>query len=403
MLLFSIVVSISTVIVIDRAMLGNGKLIAAGDEAHLWARKAKAWYAAGGFGDAYREGLGDDVRAPHQDYPLLNPLLQGFVFAHLGRVANVESRIPIQLLALGLVFLAASALRRNGGAIAGFVLLVLLLTTAEGRAVPRYVMADGMVAFGFLASLDAWSRHRSGRSAWGLTALSMCFLVWSKSEGTMLALCVVGAIAIDSFLGRRELGEPDRPASMNMTRRERRFGWLLLALPLVVFLAQSAFNRAHGFHSVVMSGLNEDPLIERFRIYGWENLPVYLKALYGRTIGNPAVMNLLLPMLAFVWSLHPRRLARVFSGAGFAIAAGLLGYSLVYLANDGPGGVRWHTSTSLDRVLFHLLPATAVWLAASWRELAGNVGWRLRRDTTRTKAVCQPTVPLDSPRVESDT
>lgn len=377
---FAVVVVAAVLVVVDRALLGDGKLVAAGDEAHLWARKAKAMYLTGGFGAAYRDALGAEASAPHQDYPLLNPLLQACVFTHLGRVAHVENRLPIQLLSVALVLLAASALRRRGGPIVASTLLLLLVTTAEFRAAPRYVMADAMVALGVLAALDAAScaldRQRGARRR---LALALAFLVWSKGEGLMLALCVLGGLAIGAWLRARRPRAPApgfasaAAASPATSREVGGWGWSALLFPVGVALVQAGFNRAHEFRSLVMAGMNGDPIGARLREYAGANLSTYVGALYEHAVADPARMNLLLPALAVAWLLHPRRLAGAFGGAGFAILAAVVGYSLVYLANDAPpNGVIWHTKTSLDRVLFHLLPATAVWLAAAWRELGGG-------------------------------
>ena len=106
-------------------------------EARQAARKAKALYDTGGLGADYAAALGADVAAPHKDYPLLNPLLQSWVFLHRGRVTHVENRLPIQLLFVALVLALASALRHHASPGIGAALLVLVLTTSQARLLPR--------------------------------------------------------------------------------------------------------------------------------------------------------------------------------------------------------------------------------------------------------------------------
>ena len=89
--LFYAALAIALAIVAQRIALANHLPIYSTDESHIWAAKAKALYLTQGFNQSFRELSVEHYRVGHPDYPVLNPLLQLWVFAQAGTIVHFEN------------------------------------------------------------------------------------------------------------------------------------------------------------------------------------------------------------------------------------------------------------------------------------------------------------------------
>ena len=352
---FALALAATLVSAAERTVRTNRVVISQGDEAHIWARKAKAIYAGGGFGAEFRAPLTEGTSV-HSDYPLLHPLLQVFVFSRAGAIVDVANRLPIQAFAFALILVLGGALWRRASPYAGAALLWLTMLSQAASGSCYYAMADGMIALAFLAALDAAERLRASGAARdrNLLCIALAFLVWSKHEGLMLALVAVAAL----YVGGRRSG-----ISWDKT-------WPYL-LPVGVALLQAGFNRWHRFENILVSNPEHGGMIERLLTNGPELLYPYLRRLLDHAVLHPPMTQLILLMFAGLLLARPRRHAALLPVFTIAVPAALIGYSLVYLTNTSVRGLTWHVDTSLHRVLFHLLPAAAVAVAAMTSDLLG--------------------------------
>jgi hypothetical protein len=344
---FAVCVAVSATLVVVRALAAAGQLVVEHDESVIYAAKAKALFATGGLGEAFAAATAGVQPYEHFDYPLLNPSLQLWTFLHAGAITHFENRWPLQAAMLALVLVAAGALRRVARpAVAGGVLL-LLVWGRETRALGMQAMADHLVALGFLLALDAWTRWSQTRDVrwWRLCCVGLAFLAWAKNEGAMLVLCVAAAASFD-------------PGARALWPRRRELLWL--ALPAALLAAHAATNARFGFHNDLLA----HDLGGQAVAAAGERLPV-VAGFFGRVLAWPdwTVTNGLLLAGAWFAVLAPRAALRApFRTVALAAALGLLGYLVVFLGTHQP--LLWHLSTAASRLVFHVLPAAALFAAA---------------------------------------
>jgi len=320
-----------------------------GDEGNLWSMKAKALYVDWPLG-AFRDG---QRAQSHPDYPLLNPLLQAWVYSQCGAVEQFANRVPIQLCTLSLWLATCAAVRRLLPPWLAVLLLLPLLLDAEFRSACSTAYADGMVALGLVLALDGWLRCRAlppgAPAAAPMRALLACglaFALWSKNEAALYAAAAVAAAVLTARLPRASR----RPAAV----------WLL---PLAVVAAQWTWNRWFGFTSDLLGGPPSPGV-------GWPRLFVAQWQTHGPRVLQAGVDLLLSPASAAGVLLLPlpalllrtvRREPRLRAPA-LALLLGLLGLHLVYVGTWIDLDLHLHTSHA--RVVAQLVPAAIVWLAA---------------------------------------
>ena len=327
-----------------------------GDEANLWAAKAKSLYL-----DWYRsEFVLAQTYTPHPDSPLLNPLLQAFVYAGNGEVVHIGNRWPIQLCALSLVFAVAAAVKRRAGCGVAALLVLPLVLEPEFRHMSSTAYADGMVGLGLVLLIDGFLReqespHRSHRA---MAAIGCAFALWSKNEASLYV-----ALAVAGYVGAVVLGRVARP-KISVAHL-----WLLL--PLAVAVGQFAWNRWFSLHNDLFGkGGPEGSVPELFVAqFGDRALPVLLAA--GELLLDPRRLHVVL-VVPFVAALVAWRTVatRALLVPTFVIVTAVVVLHLIYI---GSYLVLWfHLQTSHRRVLFQLVPAALVWTAALVREARAN-------------------------------
>lgn len=325
-----------------------------GDEGNIWSLKAKSLVvdlSGGDFAAAQVWNL-------HPDYPLLNPLLQAWVYAQAGEIVHFANRVPIQLFALSLWLSLCAALRRRGPPWLAVALLLPLLLSPRLAVLCRAAFADGMVALGLLLALDGWLRHRdSGRNAWlGLIAIGGAVALWSKNEALLYALVVAIAAALAVLLRRARLRAPPAPAAA------------ALLLPLVVVAAQAVWNRHFGLRSDLF-GANPGggSLPDLLLAHGGERLPVVAGAALDLVTRMRSEFGVLLVVLASALLWPRAALGRRLFVPTLALLGSFAGLHLVYLGTHLE--VVHHMRTSQDRVVFQLVPVALLWFLELVREV----------------------------------
>jgi hypothetical protein len=328
----------------------------AGDEAAIWAAKAKALYASSGYVELYRDL---HARVCHSDYPMLNPLLQAWMFAGSGEILDFHGRLPIHACAIAAVCILAAGLRRILRP--GIAAAVLMLFFTQRVVLDDFDCgnSDLMVALGAITSLDAWLRARAGDArCWPLACVGLMVLVWTKNEGMPLAMLLAAWFVLD---GRRLPHRAKMPLA-----------WL--ALPGAAIAVNAAFSIALELPNDIVAW--DDPA--RFlaqlkdRVARCDEVAGALGQRMLATDSRWLVVGFLGLLLLF-----PRRLART-PALPMAVTAGalLLLYGMVFLAS--PHDLDWHLDTASPRLLLHvsaLAPlGLAVALATLWPRLARATG-----------------------------
>lgn len=361
--LFGAMLAFVLLATLARIQLAPLELVIDGDEASIWSARAKALFVAGDYGAEWRAFLASGRVFDHADYPPLNPLLQTWVFAHAGEILHAENRLPIQVMGLAYVLLAAAALRRRlRGALAALFLAVLASIGLTLFSVTT-AFSDLMVAVGVFACLDLWQRHEEdGERRWlVLLGCLAPFLLWSKNEGWMLVLAGAGSIALALLLARAR-----RPVGLAP--------WLLPLLLSGLYLLW--FNRHFALANDLLREQDEQGFFTAIVRGAPGRLGPVLAHLWWRVSQPPT--HLLLPAFLGALLLAP---ARAFAPGRAAFTLTLLlaalGYVAVYL------GTHWdlerHLESSAHRVLFHLMPAAGLWLALHVADVLPELGARRER------------------------
>jgi hypothetical protein len=357
-------------VVAERILDGTLVGIVLTDEGNVWSFRSKMLFHTGGFGDAYRAAE-ETYSLGNRDYPLWNPMLQVWTFAHAGHVTHVLNRVPLQLFSVALILIMAGGLRRGAHPLVAAVLLVLLSDMAEAAYSARRAHSDVLVTVGALASLDAWVRWRDDRrTCWAaLGALSLGVLLWSKHEGTAIAAATAAAAVLLALLHRlrREGG----------TGAWSPRGALVLLPPLFVLAVTWAVNASNDagnmFVENKLSGKTDTVDFEGnlltvfFERFPERFLPV-MRYFGANVFFAPrhswftlALFVLLLPIAAR-WG---RREELRVSAA--ALGLGLAGLVLVFIGL--PLDIHWHLKTAASRVGFHLAPAITLWVGLALTDL----------------------------------
>jgi hypothetical protein len=354
---FAVVLGLGALYGLLQCTAGASRPCVEGDEANLWALKAKSllvdWYG-GDFVEAQHWNV-------HPDYPLLDPLLQAWVHSQAGEILHFENRLPIQLCVLALWFAVASALRaRANGWIAGGLLLLLPCAKSFGWLC-RAAYADGLVALGLVVALDGFLRSRErGERRWAwLAALGGAFALWAKNEAMLYVAAVAAAGAVGWVVHWRRAGRPARGTLC------------VLLVPSAVVVAQALWNRSLGLQNDL---LGANPTGKTMATLFVEQFAARMPVVAGRAFDLIAGIRreygvfLVLLLAPICW---PRSAlgARLIVPT-LALLAGVVGLHLVYVGSWLD--LEFHLLTSHERVLFQLVPATVVWCGALVREVAGN-------------------------------
>lgn len=363
---------------LDQMLLVLPYPIVSGDEAHLWASRARVHFESGGFGPTYaaefdRRILVKSGAVPffvqHADYPHLGPLLQVWVYALADTVTWAENRVPLQLFGVATIALVVGtlALRVRWPIAAGAGLLLLASRPMQEGLSTAYV--DLAVGAGFLLAVEAWLRLRaSGETRWfALMALGLALALFAKHEGALLAVAFAGGVLVDCLRRwRTGAGEPCAP-------RARAALWLIA--PAAAVLAVWLFNRHFGLENDLLSGNSKGRPFWVLFLWQFPERSVAVAAYFvDRVLLVTAHSRGILLALVLVVLARPRAaLASSMLAPLAAVVLAIAGYYVVFVGS--PHHLEWHLSTAAGRVLFQVVPVAALVLGVllddtwtAWRQ-----------------------------------
>jgi len=348
-LLFLALVALALVYVLNQLLLATLEPIYFDDEAHFWAERAKLLYTAGGFGPEYQAGL---RTLDHSEYPLLNPLLQVWVFVHAGEILHVLNRLPMQLAVPAVVLLLASGARRTLRAPAAGLLVLTFVGSMLIVLVVRRAHSDILVAFGGLVLLDAYLRWREERhDAWiVLAALGAAYLAWAKNEGQLVLAALALVAALERWRSAR--------AGLRFELRLVHLAWLVPASAVGVTWLH---NRVFELHSkLVGPGAASGGLVARL-LDQWQANTSEVLGFFAETAVNGSDFQLL-PLALLLLVLADLGTARRLRAPLLVLALVLAGFALVLIAT--PAEVTWHLKTAGKRLALQVYPALTLLVAA---------------------------------------
>jgi hypothetical protein len=309
------------------------------DEALIWNLKAKKINA--GFAEGWESSR--EMPSPHDDYPLLNPLLQNAAFFALGRTEHQICRLPIQVVGIALLLMLLDALPRSQRYLAPLFALPLVVDGLFWAGL-RTAYSDHLVAAGLLLyAVEKLRYHRNGQASAALSAgLGAAFAAAAKNEGGVW----VGIFLLAELLSRRP-GYRD----------------IALVLPaLAVMAAGRLANFLFGFESD-LTGADSEGLTPGQRLWhdGFDHLKRIAAWWPEGMSRHPVffVFPLALPAAAFLL----RRRAFLPQLRSLTLGLCLAPWVLIAVYLVTPHDLEWHLSTSAARVMAQLLPLALFWLA----------------------------------------
>ncbi len=390
---FAAILALVLVATCQRIMDGNLLPIADADEALIWSTKAKLIHSSGGFGQdlaqnarglehsaaffdafemAIQKGLQDPAltqnkilmdaprTAPnhHLDYPVLNPLLQVWVFAHAGGPLQWENRLPIQGFALALLVLLAAGLRHVLRPALVAALVAIFAVMNETLTSTRTCYADVMVGVGMVIACDAWLRSQQDRTGpwWWLVLLGLSVAAWSKNEG-MMYLCVAVVAGLLACWGRL-------PGAASHNPFAGRAG--VLVIPFLFLGATLSINFIFGFtNELIGSEASGSSFLERLMDQQDRGA-----AIAGFTFDKLLMSRDRYFVFLGFFVLLASCPARAFTGPQRAcslfLVLAVFGILAVYMAT--PAKIHWHLATSAPRVTWQLAPCMLLWMGYLLRE-----------------------------------
>lgn len=350
-ILFALAVALVLAVTVQRISLGTLDPITGGDEANLWAYRGKLLFTGGVFGELHQEFASG--RFFHPDYPLFNPVLQAWTFAHFGAITHVANRLPLQMFALPLALIGAGALRRAVRPAVAALFLLLIPTLGFASEMARRAMSDGLVAVGALMALDAFSRWKSdGTRRWiWLGSLALGAMAWSKHGGTLLLFAVLCAAAVS------RIGAP-RPTAAGLRDAAR---WL--SIPLLVVATNWAVNLALGVGPSFKAQPEDQPGFAARVVGQFGERVEHLLGFAAREIWfSPRDSNLVLGVFLILAAAAFRSLWRSsLRLPTLALLFAVSGYLAVFLGL--PDDMDYFLVTASRRVFFHVTPAALIWIA----------------------------------------
>jgi len=352
-------------LVVTLERIANASLVAvlATDEGTFWAFKAKLLYHEGGFGPGYAAAV-VERKLGNADYPLLNPLLQVWSFAHAERITHAVNRLPIHACSVALVLALAGGLRRVARPAVAGLLLVLLASMTPFADATRLAYSDALVALGTVVGLDALLRWRAERRpGWvGLGAIAVGFLLWSKHEGALIVLAFGIAYAVDRFLTPARGRRWPRPTRLQL------WGLVPLGVVVLTWWINRRYGAANFFMERRSSGLPGGLDLEgNFGTAFLANLPVRLEPtvqfFLDHVFFTASHSQYVVVLFGLLLVLAPRAIGRSplrLSALGLSLT--LMGFVLVFIGL--PKDLEWHLVTAGARVVFQPVPALLLWIGA---------------------------------------
>lgn len=343
-----------TAFAIDWIVLSTYLPIFQGDEASIWAAKAKAVYGLSGTSselgqllpNGRLEGLRSHVHMAA--YPWLGALLEAHVFAWAGEIVHFTARVPLQLFAPLWVLALAEVARRSSAPIWWTLPFVVALGLAPealggmGHGLSQALVVEGVVLLLLAQSVPS---HLRG----GLEALALLQLVSTKPEGI--------AIAVGWTLATVAVRLTQRGADTTVIRTVLsphfvvRVG-MILAPAVLVVLAHQALNRWWGLtHHLAAAPVNE----RRTTHFAEAASNIALRHLFDfesvfAATGLALVAFLLAPRVARCAPTH------LFA---FVLWTSVATAYFIVLATS-PYNVEWQWLTAGPRIFTHVAPAAAV-------------------------------------------
>jgi len=319
----------------------------------IWGQKAKAFALQRSVDFAF---FTDPSRTyAHQEYPLLLPLSESWIYLALGKIDEQIVKLLFSLYYLCLLVLFWGALRREKSRQTSLLLVTLLATLPILLEYTLRAYAEVPLTFYYTLStlyLYFWCKEGRREDLWAGVLFS-AFSAWTKNEGQ--ALWVINAVVFGTT----------RFLTSSSPVRKRIFEGGILLLPLLLLLPWWLLLKRLGISSSEFFPQLRGEIL----LTSLSRLPVVLQAFFSRLL-DISRWNFLWIGLVLFGGLSWRKL---FSFPKAPLTAALLLHLLLYLFIYliHPLDVLWamNVDDSLNRILLHAAPLAFFLLGSSLENL----------------------------------
>lgn len=292
----------------------------------------------------------------HQEYPLLLPLSETWIYLVLGRIDEQMIKLLFPLFYLSFLILFGGVFRRENGRMASLLLATFLATLPIFLQYTLQGYAELPVTFYYTLStlyLSFWCQKGGWEDLW-VGLFFSTFAAWTKNEGQ--ALFVINAL----FFGMIRFFTSSHPA------RKKFFEWLLLFLPILLLLPWWLLLKQLKVPSEFFAQLKVEAILER----SWR-FPVVLSTFFRKVL-DLSKWNLLWVGLLLFGSFSWKKNFS-FSKAALILVLlfHLVLYIFIYMIH--PLDVLWamNIDDSFNRILLHAAPV-ALFLLGSFLCMEGS-------------------------------
>lgn len=342
---------LGVLVTIAVAMIASGSFGAlSGDGWAIWAFKAKVFFLSRRIDLAF---LRDDIRFgfAHLDYPLLLPLIEWWVYAHLGHVNDSVVRLVHVGYYLSLLAAFYGSLRTSIDRPTALLCTVVLGLLAPGVTNTLDGYADLIQGYYALLGFVAFVAWVNRREPTDLVSAGVSLALGShvKTEGLSWLLAITVSILLALWQVRRELSAHVKPLltflaiSVPVAGMWPLYRWAF-DIPLSPVVTLPTPDLVVSRLPIILRALGAELGLRGLWQSGWGLLWVFTLLGCFRAAAHRGPSR---PQTLCCWS------PLVFEG---------LIVSVVYLVTASP--LRWHLATSLTRVLLQFGPC-CLWASAA--------------------------------------
>ncbi|GEM_PF-535583 len=312
--------------------------------------KAKVIYLAGGINENFFGNISSFFQGAHPDYPLLIPFSQVWFYTFLGNFNDILVKMIFPLFYLSFILVFYAVLKRITKSRFSAVLFTFLLATvkqfSDYSTIGYADMETGIYFAAGLFYLYLWF-SRKKMSFLAISLISSVFCLWTKNEGTLLAL--INMLVFLFYV------------LANIAKSEKKR--LLLFFPyaaalICVILAWYGFKEFHGLEN---ENFNLSMIGAGKLRAASGSVPAvlyeYQKQFFGFKKWNIIWILCFLVFLAGLKAAFSNNIKYI-TAALFLFA---LGYSAVYIFSDV--NIKFFLHSTGSRFLLHVLPVAVFWMA----------------------------------------
>ena len=327
------------------------KPLEAYDSVAIYAIKSKMIYLGHGIGGDFFTNVASFFQGAHPDYPLLISLSESLIYTFIGNLNDIIVKAIFPLFYLSFIVLFYAILKRitKDKRLALFATF-FLATVKQFADYSTIGVADMELGIYFAISVFyfyLWAKDNTKTYLLGISLSSVAFSIWTKNEGTLLALIIV-FIAFFYVLG-----------NFKKINRETKTKLLTYAMLSILFVASWAFFKK--YNNLINENFNLSMISFKAFVANLYKVPSilyeYQKQLFGFKKWN------------IIWILWIIVLVKGFKESisgnikyiTLVFPLFLLGYGAMYIFSAVD--IKFFLSTTGSRFLLHILPIAVFWMA----------------------------------------